>query len=69
VVSGQQTRRVVKELRAAGFGPRDAAGSHTWWRHESGASVAVPDGHKTISPGVYRQVIKAINASKEEEER
>ncbi len=58
--SGAALRKVIRELRAAGFEPTRTVGSHTWWQHPRGAAVAVPDGHRTISPGVYRKVRKAI---------
>jgi predicted RNA binding protein YcfA (HicA-like mRNA interferase family) len=60
MVTEQPTRKVVKELKAAGFQRTDAKGSHSWWVHPSGARVSVPDGHRTISPGVYRKVLAAI---------
>ena len=56
----ESTRSVVKRLRKAGFTRRDAEGSHAKWMHPSGAWVSIADGHKTISPGVVRQVDKAI---------
>ena len=60
MVSEQPTRKVVKELRKAGFTRDRTVGSHSWWKHPSGVGVAVPDGHRTISPGVYRAVLKAM---------
>ncbi|OBG23971.1 hypothetical protein A5765_18070 [Mycolicibacterium celeriflavum] len=56
---------LVKRLRAAGFTPIDAKGSHTKWTHPSGVHVVVPTGHRTISPGIVRKVDKAIEQSKE----
>ena len=49
VVSGQ-----------AGFTQSEGKGSHTKWIHPSGSWVTVPTGYRTISPGVVRQVNKAI---------
>lgn len=46
MVSEQLTRKVQKELRETGFQPVRTS--------------AVPDGHKTISPGVYRKIMKAM---------
>ena len=43
--------------------PVDGKGSHTKWSHRSGAQVTVPTGHRTVSPGVVRQVNKAIQQS------
>ncbi|MFE3546010.1 type II toxin-antitoxin system HicA family toxin [Nocardia sp. NPDC059177] len=60
MVSEQATRKVVKELRAAGFVRTDAKGSHGMWTGPHGTLVSVPDGHRTISPGVYRKVRTAI---------
>jgi predicted RNA binding protein YcfA (HicA-like mRNA interferase family) len=60
VVKEQPTRTVTKRLRKAGFSPTAAAGSHTKWLHPLGPSVSIPDGHRTISPGVVRQVNNAI---------
>ncbi|MCZ9635298.1 type II toxin-antitoxin system HicA family toxin [Rhodococcus sp. BH5] len=57
MVADQLTRKVVKELKTAG--------SHTTWKSENGkVHVSVPDGHRTISPGVYRKVLKAIQEAK-----
>ncbi len=60
MISEQPTRKVTRELRAAGFEPTRTVGSHTRWEHPSGVTVTVPDGHRTISPGVYRQIMKAL---------
>jgi predicted RNA binding protein YcfA (HicA-like mRNA interferase family) len=54
---------MVKVLNAAGFTPLRTRGSHTVYGKGS-VTVTVPDGHKTISPGVVRQIIKAIEEAK-----
>lgn len=59
VVSEEPTRSVVKRLRSAGFEPMRTVGTHTLWANGL-ISVSVPDGHRTFSPGVVRQVNKAI---------
>jgi len=64
MVSEESTRSIVKRLNAAGFTQTEAKGSHTMWTHPSGAAVSVPTGHRTISPGVVRQVNKQIDRSK-----
>ena len=64
MVASQRTSKVLAELRDAGFTPARTVGSHTWWKHDSGAQVSVPDGHRVISPGVYRDVLNAIKESK-----
>ena len=60
MVKEEPTRSVVKRLKAAGFTRVSTDGRHSKWRHESGAWVAVPDSHKTISPGVVRTINAAI---------
>ncbi|ORA29883.1 hypothetical protein BST20_27770 [Mycobacterium branderi] len=56
------TREVVKQLKKAGFTKRDGKGSHTIWTCKHGRySVSVDTGHRTISPGVRRQIDTAIN--------
>lgn len=60
VVKEEPTRTVTKLLRKAGFSPTAAAGSHTKWMHPLGPSVSIADGHRTISPGVVRQVNNVI---------
>lgn len=62
MIAEQPTRKVTKELRAAGFTRvRDAKGSHGFWACPTGQhTMTIPDGHKTISPGVVRKVNKAI---------
>jgi predicted RNA binding protein YcfA (HicA-like mRNA interferase family) len=63
MVVEEPTRSVVKRLKAAGFRPTDAKGSHTKWVHPSGVKIVVADGHRIISPGVVRQVNNAIRDS------
>jgi predicted RNA binding protein YcfA (HicA-like mRNA interferase family) len=63
-VKARATRLVVRELRAAGFEAVRTQGSHTLRAHPDGPRVPVPDGHATISPGVYRQVLRAVAASR-----
>lgn len=47
-------------LKQAGWRPVRAVGSHTIWRSPSGTTLSLPDGHKTISPGVFRLVLRAL---------
>lgn len=63
MVSEEPTRKVIKRLRDAGFTPLRTEGSHTVWANGA-VSVSVPDGHRTISPGVVRKVNKAIEEAK-----
>ena len=61
MVNAQDTRKVLKMLRKEGFSPlRSGSGSHTIWAHEDGRKITVPDGHRTISAGVYRQILKTV---------
>lgn len=63
MVSEQNTRKVVKMMRAAGWTPVRTVGSHTTWQSPTGATFTLPDGHRTISPGVYRKLLKAMGES------
>lgn len=65
MVSEEPTRAIIKRLRKAGFVRTDAEGSHAKWIHPLGPWVSIPDGHRTISPGVVRQVNKAITEAEE----
>ncbi len=59
----QPTRKVVKEFCDAGWLPGRGDGSHTKWRCPASIhSFTLPDGHKKISPGVYRNAQKALEA-------
>jgi len=62
VVKEQPTRKVVRQLRDAGFRAVRTQGSHTVYQ-KGALSVTVPDGHRTVSPGVYRKVLRAIEES------
>lgn len=65
MVTEQPTRKMVKLLRKAGWRPARTEGSHTIWKSADGTrSVSVPDGHKTISPGVVRKIMKALEEDK-----
>lgn len=61
MVSEQPTRKVVKQMRDAGWMPLRTVGSHTVWQSPTGATFTLPDGHRTISPGVYRKLLKALD--------
>lgn len=67
MVTEMTTRKVVKLLVEAGWTRVRTAGSHSVWSSADGTrSVTVPDGHRVVSPGVVRQVVKAL-AEKEGE--
>jgi predicted RNA binding protein YcfA (HicA-like mRNA interferase family) len=62
VIAEQPTRTVVKRLTAAGWSALRTRGSHTQWACPTGAhQVTVPDGHRTLSPGVVRVITKAMD--------
>lgn len=60
MVSEQPTRKVTKMLRNAGWVAVRTVGSHTIWEGPNGTTFSLPDGHSTISPGVYRNLLKAM---------
>lgn len=65
MVGDQPTRKMVKLLRDGGFSPARTVGSHTMWRSADGkVQVSVPDGHRTISAGVVRKIMRAIEEAK-----
>ncbi|MFF0144025.1 putative RNA binding protein YcfA (HicA-like mRNA interferase family) [Amycolatopsis sulphurea] len=66
MVGDQPTRKMVKALRATGFQPVRTVGSHTMGKSEDGkVQIAVPDGHRTISAGVARKILKAIEEAEQ----
>jgi hypothetical protein len=61
VIAPAPTREIVQQLKQARFTPRDGKGSHATWTCPHGSySIPVPDGHRTISPDVRRQLDNAI---------
>ena len=60
MVKEEPTRKVHRRLRDAGFAPAGGKGDHTKWLRPSGFHVSIPDADKSISPGVVRQINKAI---------
>ena len=66
MVSDEPVRKIITELRAAGFIPSRTVGSHIWWVCPHGMGVSVPDGHRVISAGVVRKIRKAIAACRQE---
>lgn len=47
-------------LKRAGWTPIRTVGSHTTWGSPNGSTFTLPDGHRTISPGVYRKLLKTL---------
>jgi len=67
MVSEEPTRKMVKELRDAGWTVARTDGRHTVYACPTGRhTIPVPDSHKTISPGVVRKIRQAIAACKGE---
>ncbi|MDE2591900.1 MAG: type II toxin-antitoxin system HicA family toxin [Actinomycetales bacterium] len=63
MVSDQPTRKAVKMLQSAGWQRLRTVGSHSIWRSPKGDTFTLPDGHRRISPGVYRNLLKALEAA------
>lgn len=62
MIAGKPSREVIRMLGRAGWTAVRTRGSHTRWACPSGGHwVTVPDGHKTISPGVLRQIHQAMD--------
>ncbi len=62
MVSEQPTRKMVKEFKDAGWSVARTDGRHTVYGCSCGKhTFALPDSHKTISPGVVRKARKAIS--------
>jgi predicted RNA binding protein YcfA (HicA-like mRNA interferase family) len=64
MVSEQPTRKVKRELEDAGWTKGTTVGSHSKWAGPNGTTFSLPDGHKTVSPGVYRKLLKAMEEDK-----
>jgi hypothetical protein len=37
-----------------------------WVSADGSVKITVPDGHRTISPGVYRNIVKAMKEAREQ---
>lgn len=66
MVKEESTRSVTRRLKEAGFIRTGTDGRHSKWTHPSGVWVPVPDSHRTISPGVVRNINKKIEESQKE---
>lgn len=67
MVSEQPARVMVKRFRSAGWMALRTVGSHTMWECPCGEHrFSLPDGHRTISPGVVAKAYKAIEQCEEE---
>jgi predicted RNA binding protein YcfA (HicA-like mRNA interferase family) len=61
MVSAQPTRKVVKAFKDAGWRRVRTEGSHSVYGCRCGGhTFTLPDGHREISPGVFRRAIKAL---------
>ncbi|CAB4871536.1 MAG: addiction module toxin, HicA family [Actinobacteria bacterium] len=57
------TRRAVALLKRNGWVILRTRGSHTVWKSRRGALFTLPDGHREISPGVVRNLMKIVEES------
>lgn len=61
MIAPKPTRIVLKEMKSHGFTRENGKGSHSKWICPHGKiKVTIPDGHKTISPGVLRSIQQTI---------
>jgi len=61
MVSETPARKMVKMFRDAGWTAGRTVGSHTKWHCPCGQhTFTLPDGHRTISPGVTRNALKTL---------
>ena len=61
MVTEQPTRKMIKEFRSSGWFALRTDGSHTVDSCSCGKhQFSLPDGHRTISPGVVRKARKII---------
>lgn len=67
MVTEQPTRKMIKEFRSAGWIALRTDGSHTVYSCPCGKhQFLLPDGHRTISPGVVRKARKIITECEDE---
>lgn len=70
MVAEQPTRKVVKDFRDKGRQPasrQPRGSSHTKWECPCGRhQFTLPDGHRTISPGVVAKAYNALEQCGEE---
>jgi predicted RNA binding protein YcfA (HicA-like mRNA interferase family) len=65
MVTEQPSRQMVKELKRAGWKAIRTDGRHTVYGCSCGKhTFALPESHRTISPGVVRKCRKAIEECK-----
>ena len=61
MVSEQPTRKMVREFLDAGWTKARTRGSHSLWQCPADQhTFTLPDGHRTISPGVVDKARKAL---------
>ena len=54
------TRRAIALLKGKGWRILRTRGSHTVWKSPRGALFTLPDGHREISPGVVRKLMRVL---------
>lgn len=60
MVCEQPTRNVIRRLKDKEWHRLRTVGSHSVWEGPNGTTFTLPDGHSTVSPGVYRNLLKAM---------
>ncbi len=66
MVKPMRYRSLVALLREAGFSSRQGKGDHEVW--SKGSQQVVITQTRDVSPGLVRNVLKAIEASKKEDQ-
>lgn len=66
MVSEQDTKKAVRAFLDAGWERVRTKGSHSAWVCGCGDHrFTLPDGHRTISAGVWAKALKALDACEE----
>jgi predicted RNA binding protein YcfA (HicA-like mRNA interferase family) len=60
MAKAMSAKRAVAMLSSKGWTIVRTRGSHTVWESPTGARFTLPDGHREISPGVARNLMKAL---------
>jgi predicted RNA binding protein YcfA (HicA-like mRNA interferase family) len=57
-----KTKQAERELSKAGFAVIRTSGGHTVWASPDGKQTIAVPRHRTLSPGVVRQIAKLLPA-------
>ncbi|MUK01625.1 addiction module toxin, HicA family [Vibrio cholerae] len=55
-----KTKQAERELTKAGFAVIRTSGGHTVWASADGKQTIAVPRHRTVSPGVVRQIAKVL---------